>query len=174
MSVFSPHREEIKDLSELKERALKLGDKSKRENYWWWSLKLEALPPGPSQKINFGWVVIKPSIDSGIQEHRIFHSLAWCPAWQRVFPAEPNRSWHVQEERKLNIAVLQHSPTTTKSPSAQNGTGGHRKVFPNAKKGTELVWESPSGPGEATRLGQRGCGVTGIDLTRKQGEDLSD
>lgn len=38
MTVSSPHKEEIKDLSQLKERASKLGDKSKRENYWGGSL----------------------------------------------------------------------------------------------------------------------------------------
>lgn len=32
--VFSPLREEIKDLFELRERASKLVDKSKRENGW--------------------------------------------------------------------------------------------------------------------------------------------
>lgn len=58
MSAFSSHIE-IKDLSELKEMASKLRDKSKRENYVMVP-KIKALLPGPSQKRNCGWMVIEP------------------------------------------------------------------------------------------------------------------
>lgn len=91
MSVFSSHIE-IKDLSQLKEMASKLRDKNKRENYVMVP-EIKALLPGPSQKRNFGWVVVEPPnrlrnlrIENFSQIYLISHTAgsAPCRAEQRL------------------------------------------------------------------------------------------
>lgn len=131
---FSHH---IKTRSKiLKERASKLGDKSKRENYWWWSF-----PPAPPQKRNFRWVKIEPP--------NRFRNLRAENFLQPHLMSPMTGSTPCRAEWRLACSLRkkpQHSCPATTLPqylSAKNGMGEHQKVFPNPNKGTELSETAP-------------------------------